>query len=186
MVAEQLIITFFHQLLYVTSSGSSSGRDQSPAVLNPLAGPQCAAIRAATVRGRIRPHGVLAKAKKQNDLDGNQNVGPMKIPIKLGDEVLYPDAVLLIKDRDSMVESVYRGKSAVEVIAKNILCNSIENRAELQLALTEGWEFFCAILPSGYPRFWLKDAKWLEAAEKIAVSIDKECLRKMPGSTVKQ
>jgi hypothetical protein len=51
--------------------------------------------------------------------------------------------------------------------------------------LTEGWEFFAAILPSGYPRFWLKDAKWLEAAEKIAVSIEKECLRKMPGSDVK-
>lgn len=124
-------------------------------------------------------------AKKPNDLDGKQNVEPMKIPIKLGDEVLYPDSVLLIKDRDHMIESVYRGKSGVEVAAKNILCDSIENRAAIQQALTEGWEFFCAILPSGYPRFWLKDAKWLAAAEKIAVSIDKECLRKMPGSTVK-
>jgi hypothetical protein len=120
-----------------------------------------------------------------NDLDGNQNVGPMKIPIKLGDEVLYPDAVLLIKDRDHMIESVYLGKSAVEVVGKNILCNSLENRAAIQQAMTEGWEFFAAILPSGCPRFWLKDEKWLEAAEKIAVSIDKECLRKMPGSTVK-
>jgi hypothetical protein len=109
----------------------------------------------------------------------------MKIPIQLGDEVLYRDSVLLIKDRDRMIESVYRGKSAVEVDAKNILCNSLENRAALQQALTEGWEFFCAILPSGYPRFWLKDAKWLASAEKIAVSIDKECFRKMPGSTVK-
>jgi hypothetical protein len=109
----------------------------------------------------------------------------MKIPIQLGDEVLYPDAVLLIKDRDLMIESVYEGKPAVEVVAKNILCNSPENRAAIQQALTEGWEFFCAILPSGYPRFWLKDAKWLEAAEKIAVSIEKECLRKMPGSDVK-
>ena len=124
-------------------------------------------------------------ANKPNDLDGNQNVGPMKIPIQLGDEVLYPDSVLLIKDRDRMIESVYRGKSAVEVIAKNILCDSVENRAAIQQALTEGWEFFAAILPSGYPRFWLKDARWLEAAEEIAVSIDKECLRKMPGSTVK-
>ena len=110
----------------------------------------------------------------------------MKILIQLGDEVLYPDAVLLIKDRDLMIESVYRGKPAVEVIAKNTLCNSIENRSAIQQALTEGWEFYCAILPSGYPRFWLKDAKWLEAAEKIAVSIDKECLGKMPGSPVKQ
>ena len=84
-----------------------------------------------------------------------------------------------------MIESVYRGKPAVEVVAKNILCNSIENRGAIQQALTEGWEFFCAILPSGYARFWLKDAKWLEAAEKIAVSIDKECLRKMLGNTVK-
>jgi hypothetical protein len=109
----------------------------------------------------------------------------MKIPIQLGDEVLYPDSVLLIKDRDRMIESAYRGKLAVEVVGKNILCNSLENRAAIQQALTEGWEFFAAILPSGYPRFWLKDAKWLEAAEKIAVSIDKECLRKMPGSTVK-
>jgi len=112
-------------------------------------------------------------------------VAPMKIPIQLGDEVLYPDALLLIKDRDSMIESVYRGKSGVEVDAKNIPCKSLENRAAIQQALEEGWEFFCAILPSGYPRFWLKDAKWLEAAEKIAVSIDKECLRKMPGSAVK-
>ena len=117
-------------------------------------------------------------------LDGNQNVQPMKISIQLGDEVLYPDAVLLIKDRDRMIESVYRGKSAVEVVGKNILCNSLENRVAIQQALTEGWEFFCAILPGGYPKFWLKDAKWLAAAEKIAVSIDKECLRKTPGSTV--
>jgi len=109
----------------------------------------------------------------------------MKIPIQLGEDVLYPDAVLLIKDRDRMIELVYRGKPAVEVVAKNILCNSVENRAAIQQALTEGWEFFAAILPSGCPRFWLKDAKWLEAAEKIAVSIDKDCLRKMPGSTVK-
>ena len=124
-------------------------------------------------------------AKTINDLDGNQNMGPMKIPIQLGEEVLYPDAVLLIKDRDRMIESVYRGKLAVEVVGKNILCNSLENCAPLQQALTEGWEFFAAILSSGYPRFWLKDAKWLAAAERIAVSIDKQCLRKMPGSTVK-
>ena len=110
---------------------------------------------------------------------------PMKIPIQLGEEVLYPDSVVLIKDRDRMIESVYRGKSGVEVVGKNILCNSLENRAAIQRALTEGWEFFAAILPSGYARFWLKDSKWLEAAEKIAVSIDKECLRKMRGSTVK-
>jgi len=109
----------------------------------------------------------------------------MKIPIKLGDEVLYPDSVLLLRDRDLMIESVCRGKPAVEVDAKNIPCRSLENRASIQQALTEGWEFFAAILPSGYARFWLKDARWLEAAEKIAVSIDKECLRKMPGSTVK-
>jgi hypothetical protein len=109
----------------------------------------------------------------------------MKIPIQLGEEVLYPDAVLLIKDRDRMIELVYRGKSAVEVVAKNIPCRSLENRAAIQKALAEGWEFFAAILPSGYPRFWLKDAKWLEAAEKSAVSIEKECLRKIPGSTVK-
>ena len=129
---------------------------------------------------------VKSAAWRPSDVpDGNQNVGPMKIPIQLGDEVLYPGAVLLIKDRDRMIESVYRGKPAVEVVAKNILCNSIENRAAIQQAFTEGWEFFCAILPSGCPRFWLKDAKWLAAAEKIAVSIDKECLRKMPGSTVK-
>lgn len=112
-------------------------------------------------------------------------MGPMKIPIQLGEEVLYPDAVLLIKDRDSMIESVHRGKTGVEVVAKNIPCKSLENRAAIQQALREGWEFFAAILPSGYPRFWLKDAKWLEAAEKIAVSIDKDCLRKMPGSPVK-
>jgi hypothetical protein len=119
--------------------------------------------------------------KKINNPAGNQNVEPMKIPIQLGDEVLYPDAVLLIKDRDSMIESVHRGRPAVEVIAKNIPCKSLVNRAAIQQALAEGWDFFCAILPSGYPRFWLKDAKWLEAAEKIAVSIDKECLRRMPG-----
>jgi hypothetical protein len=109
----------------------------------------------------------------------------MKIPVKLGDEVLYPDSVVLIKDRDLMIESVYRGRPAVEVVAKNILCNSLENRVALQQALAEGWEFFAAILQSGYARFWLKDAKWLAAAEKIAVSVDKECLRRMPGSTVK-
>jgi hypothetical protein len=110
----------------------------------------------------------------------------VKIPIKIGDEVLYPDAVVLIKDRDWMIESVYRGKPAVEVVAKNILCNSLENRAALQQALTEGWEFFCAILPTGYAKFLLKEAKWLEAAQKIAASIDKDCLRRMPGSAVKQ
>jgi hypothetical protein len=112
-------------------------------------------------------------------------VGPMKIPIQIGEEVLFPDAVVLIKDRDHMIESVHRGKSTVEVLAKNIPCHSLENRAALQQALTEGWECFFAILPNGYPKFWLKDAKWLKAAEKIAVSIDKEFLRRMPGNTVK-
>ena len=110
----------------------------------------------------------------------------MRIPIKLGEEVLYPDSVVLIKDRDRMIESVYQGKPMVEVIAKNILCNSLENRASIQQALAEGWEFFCAVLPTGYPRFVLKDAKWLDAAEKIANSIDKELLRRMPGSDLKQ
>lgn len=80
-------------------------------------------------------------------------MGRMKIPIKLGDEVLYPDAVIQIKDRNLMIESVYEEKPAVEVVAKNILCNSVENRVALQQAFAEGWEFFAAILPSGYPRF---------------------------------
>jgi len=110
----------------------------------------------------------------------------MRIPVQLGEEVLYPDSVVLIKDRDQMIESVYRGKPAVEVVAKNILCNSMENRAAIQQALAEGWEFFCAVMPNGYPKFWLKDPKWLNAAEKIATSIDKDFLRRMPGSDVKQ
>jgi hypothetical protein len=110
----------------------------------------------------------------------------MKIPIQLGEEVLYPDSVVLIKDRDRLIESVYRGKHGGQVVAKNILCNSVENRAALQQALTEGWEFFCAALPNGYAKFRLKDPKWLNAAEKIAVSIDKDCLRRMPSSEVKQ
>jgi hypothetical protein len=107
----------------------------------------------------------------------------MKIPIQLGDKVLYPDNVILVKDRDRLIESVHRGERQ-EVVAKNIVC-SIENRAVLQQALAEGWEFFCAIMPDGYPRFWLKDRKWLHAAEKIADSIDKESLRRLP-SEVKQ
>jgi len=109
----------------------------------------------------------------------------MKIPIKLGEEVLYPDAVMLIKDRDRMIETVHRGKPVVEVVAKNISLNSLESRASLQQALAEGWEFFCAIMPDGYPKFWLKDANRLDAAEKIADSIDMDCLRRMPGSDVK-
>jgi hypothetical protein len=52
----------------------------------------------------------------------------MKIPIQLGGEILYPNNVVLIKDRDRLIESVYRGKRGVEVVAKNILC-SMENRA---------------------------------------------------------
>jgi hypothetical protein len=44
----------------------------------------------------------------------------MKIPIKLAEEVLYPETVILIKDRDRIIESVNRGKPAVEVVAKNI------------------------------------------------------------------
>jgi hypothetical protein len=70
------------------------------------------------------------------------------------------------------------------VVAQNILC-SIENRAALEQALTEGWEFFCLIMPDGL-RFWPKDRKWFHAAEKIADSIDKNCLRRMPSSEVKQ
>src|SRR5260221_170247 len=110
----------------------------------------------------------------------------MKIPIRLREVVLYPYSVVLIKDCDRMIEAVHQGKPAVEVVAKNIPCNSLESRAPLQQALAEGWGFFCAILPNGYAKFWLKDAKWLDAAEKIAVSVDKECLRKMPGHDLKQ
>jgi hypothetical protein len=110
----------------------------------------------------------------------------MKIPIQLGEEVLYPASVLLIKDRDRLIESVYRGERGLEVVAKNILCNSMENRAAIQQALAEGWEFFCAVLPDGYPKFWLKDPKWLNAAENIAGSIDKDCLRRMPDNGMRQ
>lgn len=109
----------------------------------------------------------------------------MNIPIQLGDKVLYPNNVILIKDRDRLIESVYRGERQ-EVVAKNIPCKSLKDRTALQQALTEGWEFFCAIMPDGCPRFWLKDRKWLHAAEKIADSIDKESLRRLPSSEVKQ
>jgi hypothetical protein len=108
----------------------------------------------------------------------------MRLPIKIGDEVFYPDAIVLLKDRDQMIESVYRGNT-VEVVAQTILCN-VENRPALQQALTEGWEFFCAILPIGQAKFLLKEAEWLEAAQKIAESIDKDCFRKMPDSDVEQ
>jgi hypothetical protein len=93
--------------------------------------------------------------------------------------------VILIKDRDRLIESVYRGERQ-EVVAKNILCDAVENRAVLEQALTEGWELFCLIMPDGYPRFWLKDRRWLHAAEKIADSIDKESLLRLPSSPVKQ
>jgi hypothetical protein len=46
----------------------------------------------------------------------------MKIPIQLGDKVLYPNNVILIKDRDRLIESVYRGERQ-EVVAKNIPAN---------------------------------------------------------------
>ena len=109
----------------------------------------------------------------------------MNIPIQIGDKVLYPKNVILIRNRDRLIESVYRGERQ-EVVAKNIPCKTLEDAAELQQALAEGWEFFCAIMPDGYPRFWLKDRKWLQAAEKIADSIDKESLLRLPSSPVKQ
>lgn len=109
----------------------------------------------------------------------------MKNPIRINDEVLHPDAIVLIKDRDRIIESVYRG-NAVEVVAQTIPCN-LENRVDLEQALAEGWEFFCAIMPTGYAKFLLKEATWLAATQKIAVSIDKDCLRRMPpGNAVKQ
>jgi hypothetical protein len=45
-------------------------------------------------------------------------VAMMKLPIQLGQEVLYPNNVVLIKDRDRLIESVYRGKREIEVVAK--------------------------------------------------------------------
>lgn len=90
----------------------------------------------------------------------------MKIPIKLGEEVLYPESVILIKDRDRIIESVYQGKPAVEVDAKNIRCDS---SATLQQALADGWEFFCAILPSGHAKFWLKDANGSAQQKKLPI-----------------
>ena len=49
----------------------------------------------------------------------------MKIPIKNNDEALYPDAVVLMKDRDQMIESVYRGDT-VEVVAQTIGREALE------------------------------------------------------------
>ena len=109
----------------------------------------------------------------------------MQIPIKIGDKTLYPESVILIRNRDRTIEAVYQQQSAVEVDAKSFPCKSLENRAAIQQALTDGYEFFCAVLSSGYARFWVKDAKWLAAAESIADSIDKECLKDMPDSKVK-
>ena len=103
----------------------------------------------------------------------------------MGEEVLYPETVILIKDRERIIESVYLGTPAVAVLAKNIPCNALEIRAALEQALAEGWEFFCAILPSGYAKFWLQDTNWLGAAEKIASSLHDEAHRRMPGNNVK-
>jgi hypothetical protein len=106
----------------------------------------------------------------------------MKIPIQIGNKALYPHSVIMIKDRDRVIESVYRGNE-IEILAKHIPCYSQEDREAIEQSLADGWEFFCAVMPDGHPEFWVKDAKYLEAAEKIVASVA-GMARKMPGDNV--
>lgn len=106
----------------------------------------------------------------------------MKIPIQVGAKVLYPHSVIMIKDRDRMIESVYLGNE-IEILAKHIPCYSPEDREAIEQSLADGWEFFCAVMPDGHPEFWVKDAKYLEAAEKIVASVARTA-GKMPCDNV--
>jgi hypothetical protein len=106
----------------------------------------------------------------------------MKIPIQIGNKAIYPHSVIMIKSRDRVIESVYLGNE-IEILAQHIPCYSQEDRQAIEQSLAEGWEFFCAVMPDGHPEFWVKDAKYLEAAEKIVAYVA-EMAPKMPGDNV--
>ena len=106
----------------------------------------------------------------------------MKIPIQIGNTFLYPHSVIMIKDRDRVIESVYRGDE-IEILAQHIPCYSREDRQVIEQSLAGGWEFLCAVMPDGHPEFWVKDVKYLEAAEKIIASVERTA-RKMPDDKV--
>jgi hypothetical protein len=92
-------------------------------------------------------------------------------PVDVNGVKLYPEFVVLVKDRDLVIEAVYM-KRAVTLVTRLIPCTGLDNYNNLQNALAEGMDFFYAWMPDGHPKFVLNNPKRLATAEKIAVVIE--------------
>ena len=102
--------------------------------------------------------------------------------VQIGEQVLFAAALILMKDRDAVLNALSKGvttEATIEVFNFTAAGSRRKTMKRIAALKKEGFELVAVVLPDKSCRYSLGDPQHLALAEELASHVEKEALRHM-------
>lgn len=102
--------------------------------------------------------------------------------VRIGKEVLYAAAMILMKDRNATLDALSKGvtmEATIEVSNFTAAGGKRKTMKGITALRKEGFELLAVVLPDGVCKYSLGNPQHLALAEELASHVEKEALRRM-------
>ena len=102
--------------------------------------------------------------------------------VKVGKQVLYAAAMILMKNRDATFDALSKGvtmEATIEVINFTAAGSRRTTMKHIAALRKEGFDLLAVVLPDGVCEYSLGNPQYLALAEELVLHVDKEALRRV-------
>ena len=102
--------------------------------------------------------------------------------VQIGEQVLFAAALILMKDRDAVLNALSKGvttEATIEVFNFTAAGSRRKTMKRIAALRKEGFELLAVVLPDGLCKYSLENPQHLALAEELASHVEKEALRHM-------
>jgi hypothetical protein len=102
--------------------------------------------------------------------------------VQIGEQVLFAAALILMKDRDAVLNALSKGvttEATIEVFNFTAAGSRRKTMKRIAALKKEGFELVAVVLPDKSCKYSLGDPQHLAVAEQLVLRVEKEALRRM-------
>jgi hypothetical protein len=102
--------------------------------------------------------------------------------VQIGEQVHYAAALILMKDRDAVLDALSKGvttEASIEVFNFTAAGSRRKTMKHIAALKKEGFELLAIVLPDRSCKYSLGDPQHLAVAEELVSRVEKEALRRM-------
>jgi len=101
--------------------------------------------------------------------------------VQIGEQVLFAAAIILMKDRDAVLDALSNGvttEATIEVFNFTSAGGRRKTMKSIATLKKEGFELLAVVLPDKSCKYSLGDPQHLAVAEELVSQVEKEALRR--------